>query len=174
MSETTEGARAARALPPSFGPKAGHLRRKEIQRQVDALTHRLLRRVNDLAVQFPYHREIARISQSLNMMLASSEAAARQEAAQRIADHLLDVGERDDPTFWTTDLGRAIAREIGWVGPLPTRVIARNVLQVSRQAVDQMVTRGDLDTGTGQAGPCVTRHSLQQAAARRWPHASDI
>lgn len=172
MTETTEA--TDRGEGGRFSTKPGHLRRSEIRRQVDALTHRLLRRANDLAVQFAYHREVARISQSLNMMLASPHASAREEAARRIADHLLDVGEREDPAFWTTDLGRAVAREIGWSGILPTRTIARSVLNVSRQAVDQMVQRGDLDAGSGQAGPCVTRDSLRRAAARRWPFEADV
>jgi hypothetical protein len=176
MSETTEEARPERALPPSFGPRPGHLRRAEINRQVEALVHRLMMRVSGLDVVLDHGilAEEVRLDGALTMMLASHEPAARRQAARLAGDHLLDVGEKDDPTFWATDLGRAIAREIGWVGILPTRVIARNVLHVSRQGVDQMVRRGDLDAGSGQDAPCVTRRSLQIAAARRWPFESDV
>lgn len=169
MTETTEG--RERSLPASFGPKPAHLRRAEIVRQIRALGSRLEGRW--LALGLP-GGAVAMAESLANQMVVTGNAAGRRSAAELIARSLLDVGERDDPAFWATDLGRAIAREIGWPGILPARVIARNVLHVSRQAVDQMVARGDLDAGSGQAGPCVTRQSLQRAAARRWPHENDI
>jgi hypothetical protein len=170
MTETTEG--PARALPPTFGPRPGTLRRTEINRQVEALVHRFTMRMSGLAVlAHGLLAEQVRLDGSLVMMLASEERMARAAGAELIGRHLLDVGEKTDPAFWSTDLGRAIAREIGWVDLLPPRAVAQAVLQVSRQAVFQMVDRGDLEGGTGKG---VRRASLQQAAARRWPREADV
>lgn len=171
MSETT-----GRRLPASFGPRPGHLRRAEINRQVEALVHRLMTRVGGLNVALSHGTlsEEVRLDGTLTTALAHREPMARQQAARLIGAHLLDHGEKDDPAFWATDLGRAIAREIGWIHPAPTRVVARNVLDVTRQGVDQMVKRGDLDAGTDGISPCVTRESLQAAAAKRWPYETDI
>lgn len=170
MNDATE-ARPERVLPASFGPKPAHLRRSEIVRQVRSMGSRLEGRW--LALGLP--GGAVGIAESLaNQLVHTGNTAGRRSAAELVAKALLDVGERDDPAFWASDLGRAIAREIGWIHPTPTRVIARHVLNVSRQAVDQMVGRGDLDAGAGNISPCVTRHSLQQAAARRWPYESDI
>lgn len=151
-----------------LGPRPGWLRRAEIARQIEALTYRTVRRVDALGVVFrsSLSFELARIGQALATMLTSPDEKARQEGARLIAEHLLDVGEKEDPGFWATDLGRAISREIGWVAIMPPKVIARNVLHVSRQAVDQMISRGELDSG---GGPTVTRDSLRRAAAKRWP-----
>lgn len=125
MTETTEG-RPARTLPPTFGPRPGHLRREEMDRQIYALVGRLTFRLRGLDFSLPDGgtAEMERLNGTLKLMLSSDQPAARKAAAEMIAGHLLDVGESADPTFWATDLGRAIAREIGYVTPFPTRLIA--------------------------------------------------
>lgn len=170
MTDETTG--TARTLPEQFGPRPAWLRRAEVERQIRALSARLLLRAQGLDVKLERGSlfEIARIEQSLISMMASEEPLARQEAARRIADALLDVGEREEPTFWSTHLGRALSREIGYVTPWAPHDVARNVLHVSRQAIDQMAAKGRLDMNAR----LVSRESLQQAAAARWPHGNDV
>jgi hypothetical protein len=165
-----------RALPPNFGPKPGHLRKAEIERQITALAGRLVQRMQRLDVHLAQGgtAELERISGTLKRMLFSNQESTREAAASAIVAALLDIGEATAPEFWCTDLGRALAREIGWVSPLAPRVFARNILHVSRQAVDQMVTRGALDAGRGHQPPAVTRDSLRRAAEARWPRESDV
>lgn len=167
MSETT-----GRRLPACFGPRPGVLSRRKIRRQLEELGERLEARVMALDPQGSHN--FASMSRTLANIMLAPVKSARQAGADLACKSLLDVGERDDPAFWATDLGRAIAREIGWIHPAPTWAVARNVLGVTRQAVDQMVQRGDLDAGTDGASPCVTRDSLQRAAAKRWPYETDI
>lgn len=176
MSDETETRPARATLPPNFGPRLGHLRRAEARRQIDALAGRLVRRMQRLDVHLARGgtAELESITGALSAMLFSPEESAREAAASAICAGLLDVGELTAPEFWATDLGRAVAREIGWIAPLAPRVVARNVLHVTRQAVDQMVTRGTLDAGRGQQPPAVTRDSLRKAAATRWPLAGDL
>lgn len=165
MNETT------RQLPASFGPKPGALERREIRRQMEALGERLEARAMALDPQGSHN--FASMSRTLANILVSPNPGARQAGADLTCKSLLDVGERDDPAFWASDLGRAIAREVGWIRQWPSRMIARHVLNVSRQAIDQMIQRGDLDAVQGHVPPAVTRHSLQKAAAKRWPYESD-
>jgi hypothetical protein len=176
VSDETTEARPERALPPSFGPKPGHLRKAEIKRQIEGLVWRLLQRVNLLEVSLrdSMTAELYRIERVLGAMLSSPEPSAREVGAGAVARSLLDVGELESPEWWCTDLGRAVAREIGYIAPAVPRAVARNILHVSRQAIDQMIARGALDTFGGHTPPAVTRESVCRAAAARWPRESDV
>jgi hypothetical protein len=157
-------------LPPQFGPRPGWLRQAEIDRQIETLVARLLRRVGNLGLSVGNGvLEMDKTADTLKLMM-SSEPPARARAATIISETLLDVGERESPDFWGSDLGAAMAREIGFSTPFPTRQIAAAVLRVTRQAVGQMIARRDL-VGT-DAG--VDRLSLQGAALARWPREADI
>ena len=107
------------------------------------------------------------------LMLFSTDETARRIAAEAIVDGFIDPAQLVDPTWWTCDLARALAREIGYVEPVASRTMARHALHVSRQAVDQMVVRGDLDEARGHERPGVTRESLARAMRRRFPYAAD-
>lgn len=163
------GAMPGRPLPPQFGPRPGTLSRKEIGRQITLLADRLVRRARNLGLTVTSgHVDPDSMAEVLTMML-HSEPPGRSRGATIISEALLDVGERESPDFWTTDLGCALAREIGWCGPEPTRSVAAAVLRVSRQAIGLMVQEGRL--AATDAG--VTRESLQDAALARWPRESD-
>ena len=157
--------------PSAFGPRPGWLRRGEVKRQVEALTARLVKRPADLGFTWEgVEKDGGRSKASaLVMMLESDNPGAREEAAQVVYTALLDVGERDQPGWWATDLGRAVAREIGV--PYPSRQVAQAVLQVTKQAVAQMVASGRL--GGGPDGS-ISRTSLRDEAARRWPRENDV
>lgn len=107
------------------------------------------------------------------LMLFSTDETARRIAAEAITEGLVDPAQLVDPTWWTCDLARALAREIGYVEPIAPRTMARRALHVSRQAIDQMVSRGDLDPARGHDQPGVTRESLARAMRRRFPYAAD-
>lgn len=163
--------RPGHPLPPQFGPRPGWLRVEEFERQIDALVARLIRRVQNLGLSVGNGViEMDKTAETIKLMMRSQQPA-RARAATIISETLLDVGEREDPGFWASDLGRAMAREIGYSTPLPTRQIAAAILHVSRQAVGQMIAREGGLEGT-DAG--VTRLSLQEAALARWPHERDI
>jgi hypothetical protein len=164
------GGLPGRPLPPQFGPRPDALSRPEIDRQIEALTARLVRRVQNLGLGVVNGvLEVEQAAQTLAAMMAGAPPA-RARAATIIAETLLDVDERESPDFWGTDLGAAMAREIGFCHPNPTRQVAAAVLRVTRSAVGQMVQRGVL-VGT-DAG--VTHLSLQEAALTRWPRESDL
>lgn len=173
MTDQTTTAGPARALPEQFGPRPAWLRRGEAHRQVQALGARLEKRAWSLAEsanvgEIPAFAAMAEtLAQTL---LDTRNAEGRQSAARLIADTLLDVGEREEPTFWVTDLGRAIAREIGYVAPWVPHAVTQSVLRVSRQAIDQMAAKGRLDMEARQ----ISRESLKRAAAERWPHGNDV
>lgn len=172
MSDNTTAV-PARALPPAFGPKPGQLRRVEVRRQVEALGTRLEQRAQRLLdsqqgeATGPWFADMAKALGE--QLLESDQAQERRDAAMLIADTLLDVGERHDATFWRSDLGRALAREGGYPGPWPSHGVAEAVLQVSRQAIDQMAGRGDLH----MEARLISRASLRTAAAKRWPREED-
>lgn len=157
-------------LPPQFGPRPARLSRTAINVQVDELVERLVRRVRNLGAEVGDGAiPLDHVAATLKLMLRS-QPPARERAATIIAETLLDIGERNSPDFWGTDLGCALAREIGYAGPATTRQVAASVLRMSRQAVSQMVARGDLreDTTAG-----VLSSSLRDAARARWPYDQD-
>jgi hypothetical protein len=116
---------------------------------------------------------LTRTASTYALMLFSTDEMSRRIAADVITQSFIDPAQLADPTWWTCDLARALAREIGHVDHHVTRTTARHILHVSRQAVDQMVSRGDLDAVTGQSQPAVTRESVARAARRRYPYTSD-
>jgi len=157
-----------KALPDPFGPRPGWLRRPEIRRQILTLAYRLEERVTQFGLSRSADHEAG--AHVLCRMIFSDDEETRHAAVNTVCASLLDVGERESPDFWATDLGRAIAREIGYVTPFPTRAIAESVLHVSRQGVFQMLKRGDLESVGGNP----SRESLRVAAAKRWPMAADV
>lgn len=95
--------------------------------------------------------------------------------ARTILRTLVDEGERDDPAFWSTALGRAIAWWTGGPEGWVSRHIAAAILGTTRQSVHELVKRqrltgavlGDGFRGTGSEG--VTPESLRRLLRERYP-----
>jgi hypothetical protein len=165
-----------RPLPPQFGPKPGVINVTRAREQVRELAVRFINRAAALGIPVAGEVDgnpdsVNRVTAPLNMMLASPEPAARRQGATVVVAALADVAERSDPDWWETDLGRYVAREIGSPHPYVSRQVAAAVLGVTRQAIGQMVRRGDLDEEDGMG--VITARSLRLAAEHRWPRASD-
>jgi hypothetical protein len=169
------GGEPGRPLPPAFGPRPGTINLTAVREQVRALAVRLINRAAALGIpvagEIDGHPDgVNRVTAPLNMMLTHPEAAGRRQAATLAVVGLADVGERDDPEWWGTDLGRYVAREIGSHRPYVERQTAAAVLGVTRQAIGQMVRRSDLDEDPAEG---ITARSLRIAAERRWPRETD-
>ena len=159
----------------AFGPRPAVLDWQEARKQLSELAGKLMLRVRRLDVTLAHGAtvEMERIAQTLDLMLSSEQPQVRREAARAICEGLLDVGQLTAPEWWGTDLGRLVAREIGYFTPWVPRRVAQEVLLVSRQAVHQMVGRGDLEVVKDSEDRAVSRESLALAAQQRWPRDDD-
>ena len=158
-------------------PRPGALSRTEARRQIEDLAVRLANRLAALDVRLEGGglAATAKAGKALDLMLAATDAKARRHAANIIAAALLDLGERNDPEWWRTHLGRVLAREVGWWAPWPSRKVAEAVLDVSKQAIAQMIQRGELEERREDGQPAgITALSLQEAVEKRWPREADL
>lgn len=176
------GGEPGRPLPPQFGPKPGALNWTHARAQVREMAVRLINRCVALGIPIagtpaehhgvPDPDTINRVSGAINMMLASPSDSARVLGATYVLAGLADLGEREDPDWWERDLGRIVAREVGsWTPAGAEHKVAAAALGVSRQAVGQMVRRGDLEQSEDGR---ITQESLRLAAERRWKREDDL
>lgn len=90
-------------------------------------------------------------SNALVEVLMSADPGAREGriAAWRVLPLVVDPEMTAPLTFWSTDLGRLVARHIGVGRPVATRLEVAAILGFTRQRIHQMVASGALRGGLG-------------------------
>lgn len=116
----------------------------ELQAIADDVSHRLdtfLASRDDEAPAL-----IDRASAMLVETMASAPPGMREgiEAAERVLPLVTDAAGEAPLHFWSTHLGRLVARHIGTGGEAATRQEVAAILGFTRQRVHQMVTSGPL------------------------------
>lgn len=131
------------ALVPMRDPEIGH--------DLSARLHRLARRhAAALEVDIVNGGAIAAALQKLEIMIRMGSPELAKQTAEHVVANLVDPAELSTVQFWETALGRAVAVRGAFPEPWMTRSIAAALLDVSRQRIGQMVSKGMLTESGGR------------------------